>query len=86
MKVPDAINGFFEAGGALLMWLNVKRIMRDKQVRGIDWRITTFFAVWGLWNLFYYPSLDQWLSFTGGVVMTTANTVWLVLAIKYRNA
>lgn len=85
MHLSDSINGIFEAGGAILMWLNVKRIIEHKQVRGIDWRITVFFSAWGFWNLWYYPSLHQWMSFIGGIVMVTANIVWLVLAIKYRN-
>lgn len=30
-------------------------------------------------NLFYYPSLNQWASFTGGVLVAGANIAWLVL-------
>jgi len=85
MKVlNDGINGLFELLGALLIWMNVYRILRDKMVRGVDWRVTFFFAAWGFWNLYYYPSLHQWLSTAGGVVMVIANVVWVVLAMKYR--
>lgn len=83
---PDAINGLFEAGGALVLWQNVKRIRRDKMVRGIDSRVTGFFFAWGTWNLWYYPHLHQWLSFTGGLAIVTINGVWLYYAIRYRNA
>jgi hypothetical protein len=37
----------------------------------------------GFWNLFYYPHLDQWLSFAGGVLIVLANTVWIAMAVHY---
>lgn len=80
---PDLINGLFEFVGSLMIWANVARILKDKEVKGIDWRVTGFFWVWGLWNLFYYPHLDQWWSFAGGVSIVVANTVWLALAWYY---
>lgn len=80
----DVINGFFEAGGALCIWLNVRQLLRDKKVRGVFTPVTGFFWAWGLFNLVYYPSLGQWFSFAGGCMITLANTAWLVLAIKYR--
>ena len=85
MQLPDLINGIFEAGGGWMLWKNVQRIRRDKQVRGVDWRVTIFFTLWGYWNAFYYPHLDQWLSFYGGLVIVLANTAWLYYAYKYRN-
>ena len=84
MKVPDLLNGLFELGGGGLTWFNVVKLRKDRKVRGIDWRVVTFFMAWGLWNLFYYPSLGQGWSTAGGAVMTIANTAWLWLAIKYR--
>jgi len=80
----DLINGFFELFSALLIFINVKKLYKDKQVRGVSWQVFIFFTLWGYWNLYYYPTLDQWLSFTGGVVITIANTAWIWLAIKYR--
>lgn len=83
---PDLINGLFELLGGAMIWSNVLRIRKDKLVRGVDWRVTGFFWAWGLWNLFYYPHLDQWLSFAGGTVIVAANCVWLYYAWKYRKA
>ena len=83
-NTADIANGAFELIGAGLNWRNVGRIRQDKRVRGVDWRTWVFFALWGWWNLFYYPSLGQWASAAGGVVMVAANTVWVIYAIKYR--
>lgn len=80
---PDMINGAFEALGSVMLWRNVLQLHRDKQVKGVHWTATGFFAAWGYWNLFYYPHLDQWYSFTGGVSIVLANTVWLAQMIYY---
>lgn len=80
---PDLINGLFEFGGAAFNFLNIQAIWRDKKVRGVSVVPSTFFTAWGFWNLYYYPSLDQWWSFTGGLAIVTMNTVWVVLALYY---
>lgn len=85
MQINDMLNGAFELVGAYLVWLNVKKIRKDKQVRGLYWKVWGFFAVWGIWNLYYYPSLGQWASFGAGVVMVLGNVTWVYYAIKYRN-
>lgn len=81
----DTLNGVFEIGGALLTLGNVRRVRRDKKVRGVDWRVMGFFAAWSWWNLFYYPSLGQWVSAIGAVIMVVTNTLWVLLAWKYRH-
>lgn len=80
---PDFINGLFEFAGSALLWKNVLQLHKDKLVRGVHWYATAFFAVWGYWNLFYYPYLDQWWSFAGGVSIVIANTVWLAQMLWY---
>ena len=80
----DAGNFFFEGVGSVMTWLNVRRLRRDKEVKGIDWRVMIFWTMWGLYNLFYYPHLNQWLSFVGGISIVTANAVWVLMVIYYR--
>lgn len=84
MQIPDLINGIFEFVGSVFLWLNVRKLYVDKMVRGYDWRTTAFFMSWGYWNLYFYPSLDQWLSFIGGCSIVLANTVWLGQMYYYR--
>ena len=59
------------------------QLYRDKCIRGVHWSATLFFASWGYWNLFYYPHLDQWWSFSGGVSIVAANTVWVAQMFYY---
>lgn len=84
MNWPDFWNGCFEFGGSLMLLRNVIQLHRDKMVRGYHWWGTAFFMAWGYWNLFFYPNLGQWWSFSGGICVVTVNTYWLGLIWYYR--
>ena len=83
MMIPDAINGTFEALGGFVIALHIRRILRDKRTAGVHWAPFAFYSAWGVWNLYYYPSLDQWASFVGGLGVVGANVVYLALMIYY---
>ena len=83
MIIPDVINGAFEGGAGLLVWLNIKQLFKDKITNGIHWAPTLTFNVRGFWNLYYYSYLHQPFSFWGGVNMVTANTIWVGMAVYY---
>jgi len=80
----DWVNGLFELIGGLLLITNCVKLYRDKKVSGINVFPTAFFMCWGVWNLHYYPSLDQWASFAGGIVIVVSNLVWVMMAIYYK--
>jgi len=75
--LPDLINGLFELCGGFFILFSVVKLYRDKIVKGVSWVHVAFFSSWGFWNLFYYPHLDQWLSFYGGLWIVTVNCIWL---------
>lgn len=85
MQVNDLVNGGFELLGGAALWLDVRRLLRDRVVRGVYWPARAFYAAWGLWNLAYYPSLGQTLSFLGGLVVVSANLTWCWLAWRLRS-
>ena len=80
---PDFVNAMFETLGGFVILLNIKRLFKDKLVRGVDWKVTAFFTAWGLWNIFYYPYLGQSLSFYAGLFIVGVNTWQLWLMIYY---
>jgi hypothetical protein len=80
----DLVNGLFESMAGLMVFMHCRRLWIDKQVRGVSFMATGFFASWGFWNLFYYPHLGQTWSFIGGLVVMTANLTWIGLMIRYR--
>ena len=79
----DNVNGMYETIGGLFMLANCVKVYKDKQVKGISLMSAAFFCSWGYWNIYYYPSLDQWASTLGAVIMTLFNTVWIGQAIYY---
>jgi len=85
MEVSDIINGGFEFGLSFFLLKSIQQVLKDKQVKGIWWPMVAFTTSWGYWNLYYYPNLDQWWSFAGGITVVTCNTIWLALLYKYRN-
>jgi len=86
MPIPDCINGSFELFGGFFIILHCMRVIKDKAVKGVSNIATMFFVSWGLWNLYYYPSLDQWASFVGGVFVVTANIAWIGLMLYYQKS
>jgi uncharacterized membrane protein YfcA len=84
LQTPDLINGLFEFIGGLSVLNNCRILFRDKQVKGVSIFSTVFFTSWGFFNLWYYPSLDQWMSFAGGLIICVANALWIFLAAHYR--
>lgn len=83
MNAPDLINGIFESIGSLFILLSILKLHRDKLVKGVSWIHVGFFATWGYWNLYYYPHLEQWVSFWGGVGIVITNTIWSVQLVYY---
>jgi hypothetical protein len=79
----DLLNGTFEVVGAWVCWLNVRQLWRDKRLSGVKWEVQGFFVAWGCWNLWYYPSLGQWWSFVGGLLMVVMNGIWVGMAVWY---
>jgi len=84
MSAADIVNGTFELSGGAFILLSIMKALREKSSGGVNWVHAAFFSAWGLWNLYYYPSLGQWVSFVGGIGVVSMNTVWVVLLIRYR--
>lgn len=80
----DAINGWFELFASGFIILSVLKVWGTRSSAGVNWVHPAFFSAWGFWNLYYYPHLDQWLSFVGGIGVVICNTIWVALLFKYR--
>ena len=82
--IADLINGSFELLAGVAVLNHCRVVYNDKQVKGMSLLSTVFFTLWGAWNLYYYPSLGQWLSFYGGWAVFSANILWVGLCIYYK--
>lgn len=79
----DIINGLFESLAGFVILLSCWQILKKKQLEGVSLFHIIFFNAWGVWNIFYYPHLGQWVSFVGGLGVLAGNTLWLCLCIYY---
>lgn len=79
----DVVNGAFELGGALANVANVLALYRAKRVQGVNIWASAFFTSWGVWNLYFYPSLGQWWSAAGALAIVLVNGLWVGMAIYY---
>lgn len=84
MIIADFFNSLFELCGALFVFFSIRDTLKHKSATGISIITVTFFTIWGYWNLFYYPSLEQWLSATGAVLLALTNTVWFSLILYFK--
>lgn len=84
MKPLDHINAAFEFGAAGFIFWSCHKLYRDKFVSGIRVIQVAWFALWGFWNLVYYFQLKQYSSWIAGMLVVTANTLWVALAVRYR--
>src|ERR1035437_1362274 len=83
MSLPDLINGVFEAGLSFFLFKGVLKLRVDKEVLGFYWPTVVWTTAWGLYNLYFYPHLDQWCSFTGGLFVVAVNLSWLAHVAYY---
>lgn len=81
---PDTINGVFEGVMALMLSRSVLLLYRHKTVKGVSFWAVAWPTLWGYWNLYYYPHLGQFWSFSAGIGVVVVNTTWIVLALRYR--
>lgn len=79
----DLINGLFELMGAALVLNHVRVLWAARQVAGVSVFSTVMFTLWGAWNLIYYPALEQWWSFGGGLAIMAANVTYVAMLIHF---
>ena len=81
---PDMINGCFKLLASSFLFLHVRQIFKDKEVKGASWVATVFFVSWSAWNCAFYPMVSLWWSFWGGVPVVAMNSLWVYGMWKYR--
>jgi hypothetical protein len=79
----DAINAVFEGGGAIFLCLNVRRLIKDKSVKGVSLLTTSWWTAWGFWNVYFYSAVNTPASFYAGIAVVFVNAMWLGLAVRY---
>jgi len=83
MQIPDLINAIFQCSGTFFVILNIMKISKDKKVKGISWLSASFFTFWGIWNLYYFPLLNQTFSGFASLGMAISNMIYTIQLIYY---
>lgn len=84
MITPDTINGAFEVSAGFFVLNHCRVLYEHKATKGVSVLSAIFFTIWGFWNLYYYPSLNQPLSFYGGLFVVATNVLYVGMMIYYR--
>lgn len=80
----DLINGGFELAAGFFVLNHCRVLAQHKEARGVSLASVVFFTLWGVWNLYYYPALNQPLSFYGGMFVVAANVFYVGMMAYYR--
>ena len=80
----DLINAFFPFVGSLFVALNIHKLYKDKEVKGIHWFSPLFFYTGHAWGIYFFYSLGQWNSFVGGSVLLFSSMIWYSLMLYYK--
>ena len=80
----DIISGLFGFFGGLFLFHNCGVLYKQKLVRGVSLFASAFFALWAIWNIYYFSQLDQPFCLIGSIISAVASTLWIGMAIYYR--
>ena len=79
----DAVNASLEIVGGAMVCASIRRLVRDKRVRGIHPSHVAYSVASGIWFVYYYAHLDQLLSFWCALAYAAAVSTWAVLMVAY---
>ena len=81
----DILNGIFVFCGSVLVWINVFKLVKDKEVKGISVTVQTFFAIWGIWNIFYFYHLSLPYSMIANFILGLGNATWCAIVFYFKH-
>ena len=79
----DQINAIAEVIACIVLLPSIMTAWRMKVVQGVHWLTPAFFWSYGIWNLFYYHSLEQYWSGLAAILLVAQNTIWLLMVVLY---
>lgn len=64
---------------------NLRVLIKDKQVKGFDWRNMCLYSAWNIWTIFViYPNASIYLANVINILYLLTQIVWLSLFAKYK--
>ena len=83
-SIYDQINSAFVLMAALFYVLNLLKLMKDKEIKGISKISIGFFSLWNVWTLFFFIKVSEyWWTIGAYVLVAILNVAYITLMIKY---
>ena len=79
----DIVNSIFFFATSFFVFMNVAKLLKDKEVKGVKLIPGVFFSISTLWGMYYYYQIGQMGGFLGITLLCMGNTCWIALAIYY---
>ena len=77
------ISGFIFVAGIFYV-LNLLKLIKDKDIKGISKLSIVFFSIWNIWTLFFFLMVTEfWWTIGAYIIVTVLNVVYIILMIKY---
>lgn len=84
MNAVDTINSLLVFGYIIFGFINIKSVMRDKVIKGISIYFVYFIVIVSTWNMYYYYSLEQYISMILAIILCIINIIWSSLILYYK--
>ena len=82
--IIDLINSLFQLSAGILTWLNIIKIRKDKDTKGMSLVPLFIYCSMGYWNIYFYHHINKPISLIAGLSITAANTIWVLHILYYR--
>jgi hypothetical protein len=83
-SIYDQINSGFVLMAALFYVLNLLKLMKDKEVKGISKISIGFFSLWNVWTLYFFIKVSEyWWTIGAYMIVAVLNIAYITLMIKY---
>lgn len=82
--MTDSITSFFQVGAILFLLMNIRKLLKDGESKGVSIWMIVYFTAWGYWGIYMFWTLGQFWSMIANTGVALAHTLWLYFAIKLR--
>ena len=79
----DQFNSLFPFAACAAHFLNIRKLLRDKQVKGVHWAAPLITYPGQLSGVYFMYTLQQWYTMAAGATFFTLSFTWYSMMIYY---
>ena len=82
----DLITSAFNIIFVYSNYLNLKTLIKDKTVKGFDWRNMILYFAWNIWSTcIIYPDAKLYIANIFNMIILLLQLTWIILYLHYRS-